>query len=82
LTESNPRARVTRWQQVSRRFPDDDLALANLADNAASLAGAEQDPVALGLALESYTTLRARATMDEQRLALDGAIKTLSGWRW
>jgi hypothetical protein len=82
LTESNPRARVTRWEQVSRRFPDDDLALANLADNAASLAGAEQDPVALGLALETYRTLRARASTDEQRAALDGAIKTLSGWRW
>lgn len=82
LTESNPRARVSRWEQVSRRFPDDDLALANLADNAASLAGAEQDPVALGLALETYRTLRARASTDEQRAALDGAIKTLSGWRW
>jgi hypothetical protein len=82
LTESNPRSRVTRWEQVSRRFPDDDLALANLADNAASLAGAEQDPVALGLALETYTTLRSRARTDEQRAALDGAIKTLSGWRW
>jgi hypothetical protein len=82
LTESNPRARVTRWEQVSKRFPDDDLALANLADNAASLAGAEQDPVALGLALETYKTLRTRAATDPQRAALDTAIKTLSGWRW
>ena len=82
LTESNPRARVGRWQQVSRRFPEDDLARANLADNAASLAGAEQDPVALGLALETYRALRARATNPEQRTALDTAISTLSGWRW
>jgi hypothetical protein len=82
LTESNPRARVGRWEQVSRRFPEDDLARANLADNAASLAGAEQDPVALGLALETYTALRARATTAEQRAALDTAINTLSGWRW
>jgi hypothetical protein len=82
LTESNPRARVGRWQQVSRRFPEDDLARANLADNAASLAGAEQDPVALGLALETYQALRARATTAEQRTALDTAINTLSGWRW
>jgi hypothetical protein len=82
LTESNPRARVTRWEQVSRRFPEDDLARANLADNAASLAGAEHDPVALGLALDTYKALRVRATTDEQRAVLDGAITTLSGWRW
>jgi hypothetical protein len=82
LTESNPRARVGRWQQVSRRFPEDDLARANLADNAASLAGAEQDPVALGLAIETYEALRARATMPDQRSALDTAISTLKGWRW
>src|ERR1035437_561836 len=33
LAESNPRDRVTRWQQVSTRFPQDQLAKANLADN-------------------------------------------------
>lgn len=81
LTESSPRARVQRWQQVSRRFPEDDLARANLADNAASLAGAEHDPVALALALETYTTLRERATVDAQRTALDQAITTLKSWR-
>jgi hypothetical protein len=31
LTESNPRRRTDRWLQVSRRFPGDDLAKANLA---------------------------------------------------
>ena len=82
LTEGSPRARVTRWEQVSRRFPEDDLARANLADNAASLASAEHDPVALGLALDNYRALRARAATDEQRAALDAAITTLSGWRW
>jgi len=35
LAESNPRERVARWQQVSTRFPQDLLAKANLADNAA-----------------------------------------------
>ncbi len=81
LTESIPRERVGRWQQVCDRFPDDDLARANLADNAASLAGAEHDPVALGLALDAYKTLRRRAQAPEQRAALDQAITTLSGWR-
>jgi hypothetical protein len=82
LTESSPRARVQRWQQVSRRFPEDDLARANLADNAASLAGAEHDPVALALALDTYTALRERTTIEAQRAALDQAITTLKGWRF
>src|SRR5579862_8309982 len=81
ITEPNPRDRVSRWQQVSRRFPGDDLALAALADNAASLAGAAHAPAALGLALEAYTALRARATEPEQRSALDRAITTLKNWR-
>jgi hypothetical protein len=38
LAESDPRQRVARWQQVSARFPTDDLARANVADNAAALA--------------------------------------------
>ena len=32
LAESSPRERVKRWQQVSERFPTDDLARANVAD--------------------------------------------------
>src|ERR687889_439103 len=35
LTESSPRQRTERWRQVVARFPEDDLARANLADNAA-----------------------------------------------
>jgi hypothetical protein len=81
ITESNPRDRVSRWEQVHRRFPSDELALAALADNAASLAGAEHDPVALALALDAYAQLRARATVPEQQAALDQAIRTLKNWK-
>src|SRR6476619_8507998 len=59
LAESNPRERVARWQQVSKRFPSDDLAKANLADNAASLAGAEHDYEAVDLAIDTYEELLA-----------------------
>src|SRR5688500_14098323 len=81
LTESYPRARVQRWSQVVSRFPDDQLAAANLADNAASLAGAEHAPVALGLAIETYESLLARAESAPQRAALESALRTLRGWR-
>lgn len=81
LAESDPRQRVTRWQQVSARFPTDDLARANVADNAASLAGAEHDPDALDLAIETYEQLLKTATYKEQRDALDTALRTLRGWR-
>ena len=81
LAEANPRRRTDRWLQVTRRFPDDDLAKANLADNAASLAGAENDPVALKLAITTYETLRATATHPRQREALDGALRTLKAWQ-
>lgn len=81
LTEGEPRARVTRWQQVALRFPDDQLARANLADNAASLAGAEHDPVALALALETYAHLLAETSHPAQRAALQTAITTLERWR-
>jgi hypothetical protein len=80
LSESAPRARVQRWQQVATRFPDDDLARANLADNAASLAGAEDDPVALKLAIATYESLLATATQPAQRAALETALKTLKNW--
>ena len=82
LTESDPRARVGRWEQVSRRFPEDQLAAANLADNAASLAGAEHDPVALGLAMETYERLLANADHPQQRTALQTALATLREWRF
>lgn len=80
LSESDPRARVARWQQVSERFPSDDLARALLADNAASLAGAESDEHALALAIRTYEELLARAERPEQRTALETALTTLKGW--
>jgi hypothetical protein len=82
LAESNPRERVSRWQQVSARFPEDQLAKANLADNAASLAGAEHDYQAVDLAIETYEDLLTTATQPEQRTALEKAIKTLRGWKF
>lgn len=81
LTESSPRQRTNRWQQVVTRFPDDQLAQANLADNAAALAGAENDPVALKLAIATYEGLRERATHDAQRAAIDNALRTLRDWK-
>jgi hypothetical protein len=82
LTESNPRERVKRWQQVSSRFPTDDLARVNLADNAASLAGAEHDYDAVDLAIVTYEALLATATHPDQRAALAKAIGTLKGWKF
>jgi hypothetical protein len=82
LAESNPRERVARWQQVSKRFPTDDLAKANLADNAASLAGAEHDYQAVDLAIETYEDLLSTAQHPDQRSALERAIKTLKGWKF
>ncbi|MEO5741183.1 MAG: hypothetical protein ABIS29_11360 [Vicinamibacterales bacterium] len=82
LSESDPRQRVARWQQVSARFPSDDLAKANLADNAASLAGAEHDYEAVDLAIATYRELRATATAVDQRAALDKAISTLEKWKF
>ncbi|MDQ3811950.1 MAG: hypothetical protein M3336_16835 [Chloroflexota bacterium] len=81
LTESDLRSRVARWQQVAARFPADDLARANLADNAASLATTEDDDAALVLAIQSYESLLATATRSEQRVALERAIRALRGWR-
>jgi hypothetical protein len=82
LSESDPRKRVTRWQQVSGRFPSDDLAKANLADNAASLAGAEHDYDAVDLAISTYEELLGTATAAEQRIALETAITTLRKWKF
>jgi hypothetical protein len=82
LAESNPRERVSRWQQVSSRFPLDELAKANLADNAASLAGAEHDYQAVDLAIDTYEDLLATAQQPDQRTALEKAIKTLKGWKF
>lgn len=79
LSESDPRARTERWQQVCARFPADELARVLLADNAASLAGAESDREALALAISTYESLLSTAG-PEQRTALERAIATLSSW--
>ena len=80
LSEASPRSRVKRWQQVSARFQEDQLAKANLADNAAALAGAENDPVALKLAISTYESLLDSANQPAQRAALETALKTLRNW--
>jgi len=82
LAESDPRQRVARWQQVSARFPTDDLARANVADNAAALAGAEHDYDALDLAIATYEQLLGTAEQKEQREALDNALRSLRGWKF
>jgi hypothetical protein len=82
LSEPDPRQRVARWQQVSARFPTDDLARANVADNAAALAGAEHDYDALDLAIVTYEQLLSTAEQREQRDALDTAIRTLKAWKF
>jgi hypothetical protein len=82
LSESNPRERVLRWQQVSQRFADDNLALANVADNASAVAGAESDYGMLDLAVQSYEILLARSDVREQREAVDTALRALKGWRF
>jgi hypothetical protein len=79
LTETDPRARMTRWLQVTERFPDDDLARANLADNAASVGATEDDPVANRLALDTFLELRRRAPHPAQREAIDRALDALRG---
>ncbi len=81
LSESDPRARMERWQQVSDEFPADQLARAALADNAASVAGNEHDPMALDLAVRVYESLWAEASRDEERRALEETIEKLKGWK-
>lgn len=81
LAESNVRDRLARWQQVAQRFPADQLARAALADNAASLAGAEHDPLALDLAIATYEGLLRESIDPAQAAALRTAIDTLKKWR-
>ncbi len=80
LTEANQRDRTIRWIQVVERFPEDQLAKAALADNAASLASAEHDKEAMQLAIRTYEQLLAAATSDQQRAALETALTTLRKW--
>jgi hypothetical protein len=81
LSESDPRARMERWREVSLRFPADQLARAALADNAASVAGAEHDPLAQDLAIATYESLMAEANNPAQRKALKETIATLRKWK-
>ena len=81
LAESDPRARMERWRAVTERFPADQLARAALADNAASVAGAEHDPRALDLAVQTFEGLWAEASRDEERQALEETIAKLKGWK-
>jgi hypothetical protein len=81
LSESDPRARMERWREVTVRFPSDQLARAALADNAASVAGAEHDPVALGVAIETYESLLKDAGNSAQKKALRETIETLKKWK-
>jgi hypothetical protein len=82
LSESDPRSRVRRWQQVSERFPSDNLAMAAVADNAASVAGAERDYVMLDFAIEVYERLLERSTEAAQREAISTALSALRVWRF
>lgn len=82
LSESDPRERVIRWQQVRQRFGDDLLALANVADNASAVAGAESDYDMLDLAVQAYEELLARSEIKEQRDAVETALRALKGWRF
>lgn len=81
LAEADLRTRVARWQQVVERFPADDLARANLADTAASLASTDGDERALALAISTYRELRSTAAQPGQQAALDQAIQALEGWQ-
>ncbi len=81
LSESDPRARMERWREVSTRFPADQLARAALADNAAAVAGAEHDPLALDLAVATYGILLTEAKNPAQRRTLKDTIDTLRKWR-
>ncbi len=81
LTEPSPRGRMSRWHQVTQRFPEDKLAHAALADNATSVASAENDPVALKLAVGTYEMLLATATDERERNSLGAALGTLRKWK-
>ena len=81
LSEGDIRKRVARWTEVIAQFPEDQLARAAMADNAAGLAGAEHDPLALDLAVKTYEGLWAEASTPTQRRALEETLQTLKGWK-
>jgi hypothetical protein len=77
LAEPELRDRVLRWQEVTRRFPSDQLARAALGDNAASLASTEHDRDALALAIRTYESLLTEADRPDQRVALEATLRAL-----
>ena len=66
---------------MSQRFPQDNLARANVADNAAAVAGAERDYDMLDLAIATYEYLLAQTDVPAQRIALETALSALQGWK-
>ena len=82
LSEPDPVNRTRRWQQVTERFPEDDLALAALADNATAVAGAEHDYAMLDFAIATYQRLLHRSPDAMQRDAVTAALGALRNWRW
>jgi hypothetical protein len=72
---------MDRWREVTIKFPSDQLARAALADNAASVAGAEHDPLALDLAVATYESLLNDSTSSQQKKALRETIATLKKWK-
>ena len=81
LAESDIRKRVGRWTEVTKQFPEDQLARAALADNAVSLADSEHDPLALDLAVKTYEGLWAEASTPTQRRAVEETLEKLKGWK-
>lgn len=81
LAEPDIRERTNKWRVVSERFPSDQLARAALADNAASLAGAEHDPLALDLAIATYEGLLRESISPTQTRALQDTLATLRSWK-
>lgn len=81
LSESDPRARMERWRDVTEKFPSDLLARAALADNAASVAGAEHDPLALDIAVATYEALLKESNNPDQKKALRETIAALRKWK-
>ena len=77
LAEPSLRERVERWHRVTQQFPEDQLARAALGDNATSLAGAEDDPAALDLAITTYESLLTKASSPEQLSALTTTLRAL-----
>jgi hypothetical protein len=81
LSESDVRARMERWRVVAERFASDKLARAALADNAASVAGAEHDPLALDLAIRTFEGLWQEEPTPTQRRALEETLEKLRAWK-